>query len=97
MMDARDYALIPEYTMESLRAYIDAGRPTGGFLEAMLSNDLSRAVGNADSNNLNAIAAIVCWLYNEAPSDCWGSPERVGQWLKQHREALERRAAVEAE
>lgn len=87
-----DYARIPDYTMESLLAYVDQGRPTGGFLEAVLSNDLSRAFGNADDNNAKAIGDIVAWLYNEAPAMCWGSPQKVGAWLRQHAEARTRRA-----
>lgn len=76
---ARD--MIPENAMETLRAYIDRGRRPGGFMEAVLSNNLSEAVARADERHMIAIPAIVFFLYNEAPSGCWGTPERVRDWM----------------
>ena len=66
---------------ESLRAYIATGRPTGGFLRACLSNDLSGACARADEANLIQIPVIVAFLVNKAPASCWGSPQRVDDWL----------------
>ncbi len=77
-----NYSKIPEVTMETLQAWIENSRPTGGFVEAVLSNDLKEAFGRADEKNLAAMYDIVCWLYNEAPIPCWGSPKRVEEWGK---------------
>lgn len=76
------YKSIPDYTMEALRRYIDQRIPTGGFLEAVLSNDLREACGRADENNQRVLPELVAYLYNEAPSSCWGSREKVVAWLK---------------
>ena len=66
---------------ESLDAYVSTGRPTGGFLEAVLSNDLKEATGRADERALDNLPHIVAYCYNDIPSGCWGSPERVTAWL----------------
>lgn len=84
-MDRFDYSVIPSYTMESLKKYIERGTPTGHFLLGVLTNDLSMAVSNADEINRHAIVQIVCWLHNEAPGSCYGSKEKVQAWVKEKR------------
>ena len=69
-------------TAESLRAYIETGRPTGSFLEAVISNNLKNAFARADSNNLAALEDLVGWMYNYAPLECWGSEKRQDEWIK---------------
>jgi hypothetical protein len=75
------YRSIRADTMEGLRRYIDHHIPTGHFLEAVLSNDLKEAVGRADEGNMRVLPELVSFLYNEAPGACWGSPQRVKEWL----------------
>ena len=75
------FQCIRQDVMESLKRYIEHRIPTGGFLEAVLSNDLKEAIGRADEDNMRVLPEIVGWLYNEAPSSCWGSPQRVKEWL----------------
>lgn len=80
-----NYAKIRPEIIESIRAYADEGRPTGGFLRAVLSNDLKESFGRADDGNQATMFEIVSYCYNEIPSDCWGSPETVKEWLKKKR------------
>ena len=75
------YKAIRADVMASLQRYIEHHIPTGGFLEAVLSNDLKEAVGRADEDNMRVLPEIVGYLYNEAPGLCWGSPKRVKDWL----------------
>lgn len=70
-----------EHIKESLKRYVENKTPTGGFLEAVLSNDLVGAIGRADSENINRLPEIVRYIYNTLPSNCWGSREKVVQWL----------------
>lgn len=81
MLDAAQrhpqYCMIPGRTLEALWLYINEGVPTGSFLEAVLTNNLRDAVGRADQQNTEALSALVSYLYNECPSQCWGSEERV--------------------
>lgn len=71
---------IPSYMMPGLVNYIRYATEPGGFLVSVLSNDLQMAVGRADSSNLKNLVAYVGFLYNEAPTGCWGSPEKYKNW-----------------
>jgi hypothetical protein len=73
--------MIKQSTIDSIRRYADLHCPTGGFLEAVLSNDLKEAFGRADEENFAALGEIVRYCYNEIPHCCWGSPEKVEKWL----------------
>lgn len=80
--DARDYSLIPEYTIRSLTEYAEAGRPLSHFLRAVVENDLTAACSHADSNNAVAIVAIAIYVYNRMPAGCHGSPSMYVEWCK---------------
>lgn len=67
--------------IDNIRRYVDDGLPTGGFLEAVLSNDLFGAIGRADESSLHNLQAICRYVYNHVPSACWGSPAKVDAWL----------------
>ena len=76
-----DPAQIPPYMMDALNAYIDEGVTVGDFLQAVICNNLKDAVGRADSVNINLLPAYIIYLYNEAPSLCWGTPGSYQAWL----------------
>ena len=78
----REY-YIPERMMESLERYVKDQVLPGDFLRAVISNDLTEAVGRADEENLRNLPAYIGYLYNEAPSRCWGSKERMEEWVKE--------------
>ena len=82
MLDFTNYEDIPEHTQYSLKMYVEEGYFPGGFLLAVLSNDLMGAFGRADSENLEAMPQIVRFIYNRTPCDCWGSVEKVGKFLE---------------
>lgn len=76
----RDYK-IPQHTLQGLERYVKDHTPTGSFLEAVLSNDLFKAVEKADYLNLRALVEIVKYIYNEIPVCCWGSSEKYEAWV----------------
>lgn len=78
--DPRCYACIPSRTRQSIDAWANSARPVGGFLLAILSNNLLAAVNQGDLENLRAIPAIVAYLYNRVPLACWGSESSVHEW-----------------
>lgn len=80
---------IPGYMQEGLRRYLELGIMPGDFLTAVLENDLKGAVSHADLVNQRMLAQYVTYLYNFAPRDCWGSPERVKKWIEAHRQKCE--------
>lgn len=79
-MSLSDYQ-IPQRMMPGIRRYIEQGIEPGGFLTAVICNDLKEAVGRADDENLRNLPAFVSYFYNDVPSTCWGSPERFSAWL----------------
>ena len=74
------YDIRPD-VIETLRNYVDHRIPTGGFLEAVLSNDLREAFGRADDGNRRDLFDIVRYCRWEIPGNCWGSREAVRAWL----------------
>lgn len=76
------YENVNDDIIESLRAYMWTGRPTGGFLRAVLENDLKQTVMRADHENIHAIPAIVAIMYNELPAQAQGNAERVDMWIQ---------------
>lgn len=82
MAELRRYDRLPAGLQSAMQLYIERAIPPGGFLTAVLSNDLRGACARADDINRHELFAIVSWLYNNAPTPCWGSPERVEKWLQ---------------
>ncbi len=80
-MALQNWGNIPEHMREGIEAYVERGRPPGGFLRAVLTNDLHSAVQRADHINVNLLPDYVRFLYWEVPGNCWGSPENVKAWL----------------
>jgi len=76
---------IPKITMDTLDLYVTRGIPTGGFLYAVLTNNLFDAVTRADPMNRAALKDICVYVYNDLPQDCWGSPEIVAAWIEKFR------------
>ncbi len=74
--------MIPQHTREALDRYVNDKIPIGGFLLAVLSNDLFGAIGQADRENRAALADICEYIYNELPGNCWGSKDIVWKWVE---------------
>jgi hypothetical protein len=73
---------VPDHLIPGLVCYVVQKRPTGSFLQCVLENDLKGAIERADDESVFALKKIVVFLYNYAPSGCWGSPKKVEAWLK---------------
>ena len=65
-----NYATLPESLQDGMQRYIDSGIPPGGFLTAVLANDLRQTLVSADRYNLLRLTEIVYWLRDEVPSIC---------------------------
>ena len=77
--------MIPHRIKTSIDSYVDNGHDVGHFLGAVLRNDLFEAVFRADEENLWRLHDICRYIFNFAPSSCWGSMEKVETWKKLHR------------
>lgn len=73
---------VPHHLRDSLLRYVNDHRRPGGFLTAVLENDLAAAMARGDEDSRAGLYAIVCWVYNETPIACWGSPAEVKAWLE---------------
>jgi hypothetical protein len=74
--------LIPNRIRSAIQRHVAKGESVGGFVTAVLHNDLSEAIGRADEECLAAISTIVQYVYNEVPGAAWGSKEKVAAWQK---------------
>ena len=72
---------IPELTLGGLDRYVNNKIAPGGFLTAVLCNDLFGAFAKADNWNQAAMFDICRYIYNDLPSVCWGSKEKMEAWL----------------
>jgi hypothetical protein len=84
----------PPSVVRSVSNYLHHGLEPGSFVRACLENDLRGAFANADHQNRLCLFDIVSYLYNDIPSTCWGSVERVKAWLVT--DADTRRSVMEA-
>lgn len=71
----------------ALTRYVEQGAPVGGFLAALLANDLVEAYSRADDTNSAVMREYAILLYNALPALCWGSRERVRAWIDGHADA----------
>jgi len=72
---------IPSRMMSGIQRYVKKHTPPGSFLQAVIQNNLRKAVARADKENLANLPAFISYFYNEAPPSCWGSPEAYELWL----------------
>ena len=83
MFGETDYDQVPNsYMTEAVKRYVEEGEAVGHFLTALLSNDLVGAFSRADGSNREKMWDWVKFLWNEVPSNCWGSREQVIRWQK---------------
>ena len=65
---------IPDSTIRDIQQFAKQGIDPGGFVRAVLENNLKESFLMADEYNLPAMAEIVSYCRNQIPSMCWGSP-----------------------
>lgn len=80
---------LPKNLLAGLKRYAEEGIPTGGFLRAVLENNLKEAFARADGHSEPRMAEIVSYVYNDMPAACQGSPEKVDAWIEMHRKRRE--------
>ena len=73
---------LPEHCREGLRAYLIQGRPTGGFLAAVLSGEHEDAMRRADSVNAPRLNDYFRWLVDEAPIEAYGTRAKYLAWIE---------------
>lgn len=85
-MPTVDVSEVPESVLGGFQRYVEYGVLTGGFLHALLSNDLRESFNRADEGNREALFEIVSFCHNHLPGICWGSPAKVKDWVAMSQE-----------
>lgn len=76
-----DFSTGNNYTDEAIDNYLIYGFEPGGFLMAVITNNLFLAAGRADHWNRERLADIVEVLWHNMPPLSFGSTEIVNDWL----------------
>ena len=80
-----------QYVMRSdmvaaVQRYVEHGIQPGGFLTAVICNDLVGAINRADEDNRENLTAIVGYFMWEVPAPAWGSEQKMREWMKSKQE-----------
>lgn len=75
------YDKLPPNLRNGIVLYIEEHIPTGGFLRAVLENDLYAAIRRADLDSRCELYDLCMWLQWNAPKACFGSKQAVAEWL----------------
>jgi hypothetical protein len=67
---------------QALVRYAVTGDLPGGFLQAVLANDLFDAMDRADLYSRSTLYNITLLVYNKLPSNCFGSYEIVKRYIE---------------
>jgi len=74
--------ILPRHMREGVKRYIEEGCEPGNFLSAIIQNKLKESFQYADDININKIRDFVQYFFSHAPAICWGSEERMENWIK---------------
>jgi len=76
-----NYDLLPKNLRAGMNVWVDHGILPGHFLTTVIHNDLKETFARADALNRERIFDIVSFFYNEVPWACWGTKEKVQEWI----------------
>jgi len=75
-----DRCEVPHHLRAGLVLYVSDGILPGGYLQAVLCNDLAQAVLRSSPGALGFLPALVYCLRFYVPIRAWGSREKVLAW-----------------
>ena len=81
LLDKLEELRIPMDMATALVRYAIDRTPVGGFLTAVLENDLKGAAARADGTNKALLVNYAQAMMWAMPSQCQGSPEKVDRWI----------------
>lgn len=76
------YSAIPPRLRDALIRYVVYHTPTGGFLQAVLQNNLLAAVNRADDVSLQVLPELTNWVAAVPPLAAKGSYEAYKAWTE---------------
>jgi hypothetical protein len=69
-----------EHLIDGLARFFNNGLRPGGFLCAVLANDLKDAIVRAKGTSFEALPSLIELLNMHAPAPAWGSQEAFDSW-----------------
>jgi hypothetical protein len=72
---------IPAHMHQGMDYYVKHHITPGGFLFAMLANQLELAAGKADETNRNLMHNYLSFFRECLDPEIWGTPEKVQSWI----------------
>lgn len=74
---------VSEQIKQGLENYLFYGIEPGGFLTAVICNDLSNAVRRGDFHNRKdqSLHSLISFMDHKLPSGCWGSRQAYKEWM----------------
>ena len=79
-----DRLQVPQCLLTGLERYLEYGNHPGGFMQAVLTNDLFDAVQRADDTSLPFLSEVCELVYNCVDGRAWGDREKVDAWMEHH-------------
>lgn len=76
-----DTSRLPADAVETILNYLWRGLPPGGFIRAVLNNDLVEAAQRADSRNLGLLPEYASFMVNSMPEGSWRHAMHVDHWI----------------
>lgn len=77
---------IPLDLVNALDAYAHEGRELGGFLQAVVENDLGRAITVADQVSRRCINGVLFYVWSYVPGEACGSPAAYRRWIDKYKD-----------
>lgn len=75
---------IPKEIQAGIDRFVAEGKADSPLILAIVSNDLIAAAGNGDDSDMKSLPVILRYCSNNIPADCWGTRERVKNWMVWH-------------
>lgn len=75
------YPDAPVHILDAINRYVEHRHRPGGFVTAVLSNNLIGAFNTADKESRHGLGDILKYIYWEIPAESWGSLSKVEAWL----------------
>jgi hypothetical protein len=75
------YRQIPAATRYAVARYLLNGLQPGGFLSAVLRNQLRESMARADADNRRNLQLLLGFLFNEVPDCAHGQSDSIDKWL----------------
>jgi hypothetical protein len=71
-----------KHTKETIDNYINHGLDGGGFIRAVITNDLLGAISCGDSESIRDLKEITSYCFNRIPAEYYGSVEAYHKRLE---------------